>query len=104
MRGFVRRQAQPEGSGGEVVNPGIYIHIPFCVKKCLYCDFYSVTDTALQGPFVSALIKEIISGESFDVPPDTLYLGGGTPSVLDPGAIHAILEAVRGRFSLSDDC
>ncbi len=80
--------------------PGIYIHIPFCVQKCLYCDFYSVTDVSLQAPFVSALIKEILSGEPFDVPPDTLYIGGGTPSVLNPVLIEAIIDAVSERFSL----
>ena len=85
----------------DMAKPGIYIHIPFCVRKCLYCDFYSVTDVSLQTPFVSALIKEIVSAESFDVPADTLYIGGGTPSVIDPASIEAIIEAVRRRFLLS---
>lgn len=84
----------------DMSKPGIYIHIPFCVRKCLYCDFYSVADISLREPFVSALIREIESCEPFGVPPDTLYIGGGTPSVLDPESVEAIIEAVGKRFSL----
>ncbi len=83
--------------------PGIYIHIPFCVRKCLYCDFYSVADSALHAPFVSALLKEIEGAAAFPDAPDTLYFGGGTPSLLDPKAISTILDAARRRFRLPDD-
>lgn len=85
------------------MKPGIYIHIPFCLKKCLYCDFYSVTDASLQGPFAGALLKEIEAAESISDLPDSLYIGGGTPSILDPLVITAILSAVKRRFRLPDD-
>ncbi len=84
-------------------SPGIYIHIPFCVQKCLYCDFYSVADSALHAPLVEALIKEIEGAGPFAALPDTLYIGGGTPSVLEPKAISLVLDAVCRRFSLLPD-
>lgn len=83
-------------------SPGIYIHIPFCVQKCRYCDFYSVTDASLRKPFVAALIREIETSAPFAQPPDTIYLGGGTPSLLAPEAVSTILEAARRRFSIPD--
>jgi oxygen-independent coproporphyrinogen-3 oxidase len=86
-----------------MTNPGIYIHIPFCVRKCLYCDFYSVTDASLHEPFVAALVKEIDGASPFPEPPDTLYFGGGTPSVLDPKAISTILDAACRSFHLPED-
>ncbi|WP_373498442.1 radical SAM family heme chaperone HemW [Desulfococcus sp.] len=83
---------------------GIYIHVPFCVRKCAYCDFYSNTDLSLIPSFLDALCREI---RRADAPPglafDTLYLGGGTPSVLAPDQIGHILEAVRGRFAVRPD-
>jgi len=83
-------------------SPGIYIHIPFCIQKCRYCDFYSVADASLHEPFVAALIKEIGDAAPFPEPPDTVYFGGGTPSLLEPKAILAILDAARRRFSLPE--
>ena len=64
----------------------IYIHIPFCVKKCLYCDFLS--SPAGEGDYrryVEALIREIVqeSGNYREYRVDTVYFGGGTPSLLD---------------------
>lgn len=85
-----------------MTNPGIYIHIPFCVRKCRYCDFYSVADASLHEPFVMALIKEIEGAVPFPEPPDTVYFGGGTPSLLDPKAISTVLDAARRKFSLPD--
>jgi oxygen-independent coproporphyrinogen-3 oxidase len=87
----------------EMTKPGIYIHIPFCVQKCRYCDFYSVTDASLREPFVVALVREIEGATVFPDPPDTLYFGGGTPSVLEPDAIFKVLEAARRRFSLLEE-
>lgn len=71
---------------------GLYIHIPFCIRKCFYCNFYSVTDLGLQNDFVKALRREMrlvnTSGLSFD----TLYIGGGTPSTLSASNIDRIIE------------
>jgi oxygen-independent coproporphyrinogen-3 oxidase len=82
---------------------GIYIHIPFCERKCIYCDFYSVEDHSLQNKFVSALIKEIELSDAvwLNETIDTIYLGGGTPSVLTPEKLDAILKKVRNRFNIS---
>ena len=76
----------------------IYIHIPFCVRKCSYCDFLSGPRTPqLQERYVQALIREI--GAQRDCPSgtpvDTIFFGGGTPSVLSAGQIGRIMEALR---------
>ena len=80
---------------------GLYLHIPFCEKKCAYCDFYSacVTDT-VQDSYVTALILEIKKwGGLIDRPIDTIYVGGGTPSVLG-NRIEKILLAVKENFKI----
>jgi len=64
---------------------GLYIHIPFCVRRCCYCDFYSVVDPALHGPFVEALAAEMRHrDDQTKLSPGTIYVGGGTPTVLAP--------------------
>jgi len=87
-------------------NPGIYLHIPFCEQKCGYCDFYSITDLGSMDAFVSALVKEIES--TADTIPgeiifDTIYFGGGTPSLLELRHLEAILAALRRSFSFAAD-
>jgi oxygen-independent coproporphyrinogen-3 oxidase len=83
--------------------PGLYIHIPFCKSKCGYCDFYSVTALASMPDFIDALIEEIgMYGEAFECF-DTVYLGGGTPSILPPNQIERILNAVRMNFNLLEN-
>ena len=73
-------------------NIGLYIHVPFCMRKCRYCDFYSVTDLSLTDLYTSAVIRNIKAyGYSFD----TVYFGGGTPSLLTPKQISAILSAAE---------
>ncbi|MGI6180524.1 MAG: radical SAM family heme chaperone HemW [Agathobaculum sp.] len=84
---------------------GLYIHIPFCVSKCGYCDFYSVTDEGLKKSYVSALLTHIreygrlCSGYTVD----TVYVGGGTPTCLGPKYLGRILQEVRSKFPLADD-
>ncbi|MDR0986881.1 MAG: radical SAM family heme chaperone HemW [Ruminococcus sp.] len=68
----------------------LYIHVPFCVKKCLYCDFYSITDNSLIDDYIKAVIRNIP-----DMKFDTLYFGGGTPSLLTASQIAAIIEAAN---------
>ncbi|MDM8549799.1 radical SAM family heme chaperone HemW [Desulfobacterales bacterium HSG2] len=78
---------------------GIYIHIPFCIRKCPYCDFYSVTDFSLKPPFLKALMREMRM--VCNVPRfNTLYIGGGTPSVLDVEDIRQIMEAARRSYNI----
>lgn len=77
---------------------GLYIHVPFCASKCPYCGFYSVTDRALAGRFVEAVAAEAAMRRERFGPFDTLYVGGGTPSVLDAGAL-ARLRALAGEVA-----
>jgi oxygen-independent coproporphyrinogen-3 oxidase len=67
---------------------GLYVHIPFCVRKCGYCDFYSITDLSLIEEYTKAIIRNIKGGQY-----DTVYFGGGTPSLLTPSQIGRIIEA-----------
>ncbi len=80
---------------------GIYIHIPFCAQKCLYCDFYSITDQSLQEAFVAALFREIAATKSL-LSFDTLYIGGGTPSILAAHQIGRIIERISEQFNLEE--
>ena len=82
---------------------GLYIHIPFCIRKCLYCDFYSVTDLSLKNAFIKALAQEMRFYAGHAVGVDTLYIGGGTPSVLKPGEIESILAEARRCFNVLPD-
>jgi len=79
---------------------GLYIHIPFCVKKCSYCAFYSSTLLSRVPDFLEALFKEMKSARHPFGPFDTVYLGGGTPSLLRPQQLREILERVRSHFYL----
>ena len=84
---------------------GIYVHIPFCVSKCAYCDFYSLTQNdTLVDKYVSKIVSEIYRwGRVLNAPPaDTLYFGGGTPSLLNHSQIKAIIDAAKEVFSLKD--
>jgi len=87
---------------------GMYLHIPFCLKKCFYCDFYSVPgcDEKLQRRYVDALKKEIaFFGEKVGKTRfvDTIFIGGGTPSILPAEWIAEILREVRMNFTISYD-
>jgi putative oxygen-independent coproporphyrinogen III oxidase len=86
-----------------MLNHGIYIHIPFCLKKCAYCDFYSLADLTLRQPFVDSLLQEMLMIKQHDVFTDTLYLGGGTPSILTTLQIEALMQQAQSQFSLARD-
>jgi oxygen-independent coproporphyrinogen-3 oxidase len=82
-------------------NPGLYLHIPFCLTRCSYCSFYSQTDVSLVPDFIGALEKEMeMAAAGFSSLFDTVYIGGGTPSVLSPRQIERILAAIEKTFSL----
>jgi len=87
--------------------PGIYLHIPFCEKKCAYCDFYSLTDLNLRERFVKSLCSEIrFIGQNranTTVAYDTIYFGGGTPSLLSANQIGQILETIHSVFNISEN-
>ena len=84
---------------------GLYIHIPFCVKKCAYCDFLSWSgDKEQRVDYVRALEQEILSYKNFaeDYQVTTLYFGGGTPSVLEGELLERIMEAIRRIFQIEE--
>ena len=85
---------------------GIYIHVPFCQKRCIYCDFYSTTyGLEWKRSYVSALKREMLlrrsEVDSTRVP--SLYIGGGTPSQLPSDLLIDVFEAIRDNFTLTDD-
>lgn len=73
---------------------GIYVHIPFCKKRCLYCDFFSTTLLERRKAYVDALLREIAARKEEAGAIHTIYLGGGTPSTLDAEDIQRILRAI----------
>ncbi len=98
---------------------GLYVHIPFCVSLCPYCDFVVVAGAATRGPanrigaFVAALRTELAlradvldarfgpPGSATRPPLDTVYLGGGTPTLLPSDAVAELLDAIRRRFGIA---
>ena len=85
-------------------NTGIYIHVPFCGKKCSYCDFYSVCYTKQQTElYVNAVLRNIRHYGSKDIKAETVYFGGGTPSLLTAEQISRILNEIKDSFTLADD-
>jgi len=88
---------------------GIYVHVPFCVRKCGYCDFYSVAGGEEERNRYPALVEREMDhllrkfpGEA-GVPADTVYIGGGTPTVLGPDRLNRLLAAIRSRFPVAED-
>lgn len=82
---------------------GLYIHIPFCRKKCLYCDFFSIEDTGLEERYIGALLREMELRREKGLTLDTLYLGGGTPSVLSVKNISKIIDKSFQEFNFRKD-
>src|SRR5262245_15282598 len=92
--------------------PGVYVHWPFCERKCPYCDFYTFGREHPQhlkaGKFLDALLEEIKSApeRSGCRPPvaiDTVYFGGGTPGLMGPAALERILAALKEIFQAGAD-
>ncbi len=84
---------------------GIYIHIPFCSKRCNYCSFFFITNMDLLGKFVSGLHKEIemYSSRLRDEKFDTIYFGGGTPSVMSHRVFEGIINSLCKHFNIEGD-
>lgn len=87
----------------ERAHAGLYIHVPFCVRKCPYCDFYSVTELQKLDAFLAALMQEMALVTRPGVAFDTIYMGGGTPSLLDPPQVLGVLECAHRRFGFIRD-
>ena len=83
---------------------GVYLHIPFCKKRCNYCDFYKTTNLNFKTDLISTLIKEISAKKLYlsENKIDTIYFGGGTPSVLDIGEIEMVFKTLF-RYIPSND-
>lgn len=114
----VTATSQPAVAGPPV---GLYIHVPFCVSICPYCDFVVVAGSATRGPtnridaYVAAVRAELeLRADAVDAefgPPGTahrpplatVYLGGGTPTLLPPDALHGLFEVVLDRFGIAPD-
>ena len=85
--------------------PGIYIHIPFCRSRCAYCDFFSTTREAEAERYVQALCREMEARRD-ELPharAHTIYIGGGTPSLLSPTLLRRILDTVYANYEVSAD-
>jgi oxygen-independent coproporphyrinogen III oxidase len=85
---------------------GIYIHIPFCRRKCHYCNFFSLASLKYKERFLDALKEEIFIRKDYlqEKVLQSVYFGGGTPSILDPKEIQSILETIRKYFVIGNDC
>src|SRR5947199_2645375 len=87
-----------------MTSAGIYIHIPFCRSRCSYCDFATgMYESGIAGRYVSALCSEIKTWPEIDQPAivDTIYFGGGTPSLLTTSQIESIAAAIHDRFEVA---
>ena len=83
---------------------GLYVHIPFCVRKCAYCDFPSFAGREdVMAAYVERVIREAKEKSSPDYVISTLYIGGGTPSLLPPGQMDALLTALEACFAFAPD-
>lgn len=93
-------------SGTRNLEPlGLYLHIPFCSAICNYCNFNrGLFDAAQKARYVDALVAEIgTAGLKASAPADTIYFGGGTPSLLDPADVSRIIGACRDAFDVTPD-
>lgn len=82
--------------------PGLYIHIPFCRRKCSYCNFYSTTSLDHVDEFLKSLYHEMTFYRSLFGPFDTLYIGGGTPSLLTIKQFNEVLSHIRETFRFTE--
>ena len=85
---------------------GIYVHIPFCVKKCGYCDFYSVKwDEESEDKYIHSAINEIESYSELSnkYVVDSIYMGGGTPSIINPKNLEKIISTIRNIFTIEEN-
>jgi oxygen-independent coproporphyrinogen-3 oxidase len=92
------------GSGNRQPGAGIYIHIPFCAAICNYCNFNrGLHEDGLRRRYVDALVADIRGFADPTIAADTIFFGGGTPSLLEPAELGRIIEACRDSFDLSAD-
>ena len=82
--------------------PGLYIHVPFCIKKCRYCDFVSFTNEQdIYDKYIEAVLREAANYKG--TPIDTIFVGGGTPTALSSHQLKKLLEGISGIFKIAAD-
>ena len=87
------------------MNLGLYLHIPYCLHKCGYCDFNSHPENQEESiRYVDALLKELRAYSSKKHTVSTVFIGGGTPTILLPSQLKQILDTVQQNFNLTSDC
>ena len=79
---------------------GLYIHIPFCASRCIYCGFYSTTHNKAQDRYISAICKEMKMRKTSSVI-STVYIGGGTPSQLQPLNISRLFKSIEQNYNIN---
>ena len=84
---------------------GLYVHVPFCIKKCNYCDFCSFSGLSAdeKNAYINALCDEIISYKGLGISIDTIFFGGGTPTLLTVGDIKKIVDTIKASFIVDED-
>ena len=84
----------------------IYIHIPFCKRKCHYCNFYSTASTKNRDQLIDSIIKEINFRSSYlaNKKLESIYFGGGTPSLLTYDEFFKIFNAIKNNFTIHTNC
>ena len=84
---------------------GIYVHIPFCRQACLYCNFHFSTSLKQKNDLIDALLKEVAVTTAFagNETIATIYIGGGTPSLLETTELNSIFNAIYSKFSIASD-
>ncbi|MEL4306979.1 radical SAM family heme chaperone HemW [Joostella sp. CR20] len=83
---------------------GIYIHIPFCKQACHYCDFHFSTSMKKKSEMINAITKELfLRKDELQTPVETIYFGGGTPSVLSTEEINTMIDAVYHHFTVAEN-
>lgn len=83
---------------------GIYIHIPFCKQRCIYCDFYSTTSQEKENRYIEAVCTELeLRKQSLPDPVHTIYIGGGTPSLLNPASVKQLKDCMNRNYRVMPD-
>ncbi len=100
--------AEPAAGQRSDVPLAFYVHLPWCVKKCPYCDFNShrAGDDLPEDAYVNALLADLTASVPADEnrPVQSIFFGGGTPSLFSPAAIGRVIDAIAARLVLTDDC
>lgn len=104
LKSYKQTNSMVPNKGEKMNSIGIYVHIPFCQKKCKYCDFISFDqwDENIKKRYIQAIFQEIEHCK-IDSQVSTIYIGGGTPSVLAAEEISKILEKIKQKFIVKEN-